>query len=354
MGREIEARPICFFTGGTIASNVVRLLNNLGQMLSKEREIHLVTTSPSEHGLSISTYYTVNEFDCRNTLMGSLSALRTYLGVHQPACLVQLTRPPIHGTIVGTAARRSEVPFVYRYSGDRFHEYRVAQGTTRLTAFAVGELLGQVPLYLADQYITLGPTGRDRLTARGVNFDEVTILPPAVDATPFREAKPADINVPAERHVALFVGRFSHLKGITTLEQTIPKVLAHRDDIQFVFIGEEEREPDIPEQFREHVTLVGRVPPETIPAYMKAADVLIHPSLTDGIPRVVMESLAAGTPVLARNVGDVASVTENTFETDEEFVERLSSFENLPIDDISPFTVEALAPRYRAFFKQFQ
>jgi glycosyltransferase involved in cell wall biosynthesis len=256
--------------------------------------------------------------------------------------------------MVGGVAAIEKTPFVYRYSGDRFYEYRVAQGTTKLTAFALGELLGRVPLYLADRCITLGPNGRERLVARGVDYDDVTVLPPAVDPGPFEAPAPATLDVPSDRKIALFVGRLSRLKGIETINRSVPRVLQRRDDIQFVFVGDDERRPAVPERFENHLTIVGRVPPEDVPGYMKAADVLVHPSLTDGIPRVVMEALAAGTPVLARNVGDVASVTENTFETDDEFVERLCSFEDLPLDDISPFTVEALTPRYREFFEQFQ
>jgi glycosyltransferase involved in cell wall biosynthesis len=323
-------------------------------MLGDVAELHLVSTAPSNLPASVGEAYSVYGEDMPTSWRTSVSVLRIYLSTDNPAVVTQLTRPPLHGTMAGGMATINKTPFVYRYSGDRFYEYRVAQGTTKLTAFALGELLGRVPLYLANRYITLGLNGRDRLIARGVDYDDVTLLPPAVDPDPFEEANPVPLDVPTDREIALFVGRLSHLKGIGTLERTIPRVLEHRDDIQFVFLGDEERRPDVPEHFRDHLTIVGRVPPTDVPGYMKAADILIHPSLTDGIPRVVMESLAAGTPVLARNVGDVASVTENTFETDDEFVERLCSFEDLALDDISPFTVEALTPRYRAFFEQFQ
>jgi len=69
---------------------------------------------------------------------------------------------------------------------------------------------------------------------------------------------------------------------------------------------------------------------------------------------VVLEALAAETPVLARDVGDVASVTDNTFQADGELVDALTDFETLPLDDVTPFTVDALAPRYRDFFERFR
>jgi glycosyltransferase involved in cell wall biosynthesis len=85
---------------------------------------------------------------------------------------------------------------------------------------------------------------------------------------------------------------------------------------------------------------------------MAAADLLIHPSLTEGVPRVLLESLAVNTPVLARDVGDVESVTDNTFRTDDEFIEHLTELEDVALDDITPFTQKNLTPVYQRFFEQ--
>jgi glycosyltransferase involved in cell wall biosynthesis len=42
-----------------------------------------------------------------------------------------------------------------------------------------------------------------------------------------------------------------------------------------------------------------------IPALLSASDVLVHSSLREGLPRVVLEALAIGTPVVATAVGGV-------------------------------------------------
>jgi glycosyltransferase involved in cell wall biosynthesis len=67
----------------------------------------------------------------------------------------------------------------------------------------------------------------------------------------------------------------------------------------------------------------------------------------------LLESLAAGTPVLARDVGDVASVTDNTFDSDKELENRLTNLESIPLEDVSPFTPEHLEPAYRDFFQDW-
>jgi glycosyltransferase involved in cell wall biosynthesis len=337
--------PLATFVGSNNAVNVHHVINNLDAMLPGEH--HLITTS-RDLGDTNFTRFGKNNSD---TLLGSIQALSEYLQSHSPKALLQITDPPVHGTIAGALAYRHDVPFVYRYSGDRFYEYRVARGRERLTAFTLGAALGRIPIRLATRHITLGPVGKRRLIARGVPPGRIAILPPAVDPTRFNDPDPIHLDVPANRKLVLFVGRLSHLKGAETLERIIPRVLERRNDLQFVCVGSVERDLDVPENVREHVTSVGTVSPEIVPNYMAAADLLVHPTLTEGVPRVLLESLAAETPVLARDVGDVASVTDNTFDSEDELEDRLTNLESIPLDDISPFTSKNLEPVYRDFFE---
>ena len=50
------------------------------------------------------------------------------------------------------------------------------------------------------------------------------------------------------------------------------------------------------------VAMTGLVPPERIPAMMRAMDVLVHPSAREGLPRTVPQALLSGTPVVATDV----------------------------------------------------
>jgi glycosyltransferase involved in cell wall biosynthesis len=44
--------------------------------------------------------------------------------------------------------------------------------------------------------------------------------------------------------------------------------------------------------------MVGRVPPETVPEYIQAMDVVVHTSLREGIARVLPQAGAVGKPVV--------------------------------------------------------
>ena len=49
----------------------------------------------------------------------------------------------------------------------------------------------------------------------------------------------------------------------------------------------------------------GRVAQEEVPIYMNLSDVLVLPSLNEGQPCVIRESLACGTPVVGSDVGGI-------------------------------------------------
>ncbi|WP_340101747.1 glycosyltransferase family 4 protein [Salinibaculum salinum] len=340
--------PLAVFTGAATSVNVSHMLDDIASMVPGVH--HLVATDTP---VSNDTEY--REFGTNNpsSVQGQFRALTKYLDAHTPRILLQITDPPLHGTIAGLVAQRYDVPFVYRYSGDRFYEYRVAKGREQLTAFALGAILGRVPIRLATRHIALGPTGKRRLIARGVPPERITVLPPTIDPARFDDPSPVPLDIPDNYKLILFVGRLSRLKGTETLERIIPAVLDRRNDLQFVCVGSVERELNVPASVRDHVMTIGKVSPDTVSDYMAAADLLVHPTLTEGVPRVLLESLAAETPVLARDVGDIASVTENTFDSDKEFENRLVDLESIPLDDISPFTPEQLESTYRDFFEDW-
>lgn len=347
---------LCLFLGGADSFNIRQTTQNIIGVLSDTFDIHLVTTEPDAFDTGVLAAVECFGTNSPSTRIGEVSALSNYFKENDPAVATHISEPPIHGTMVTVLARHHDVPVVYRYSGDRFYEYHVGRGRKRVLWFSLNNVLGRVPLPLADAHITLGPTGKSRLTDREVDPDKIGILPPPIDQSRFGGADetPSPFSaVPDDRSIALFVGRRSYLKGFDTFDATTARILDRRDDLQFVFVGGGERTPQVPEKYTDHVTVVGRVPPESIPRYFHHADVLVHPSLTEGLSRSVVEALVCDTPVIVRDVGELASVTSNLFTTDAEFVDLVCGFEDLPLDDPEPFSMAALKEPYESFFTQF-
>jgi glycosyltransferase involved in cell wall biosynthesis len=58
----------------------------------------------------------------------------------------------------------------------------------------------------------------------------------------------------------------------------------------------------------ERVKLLGARPLAELPAWYRAASVLVLPSYSEGVPNVLLEAMACGTPVVATRVGGVAEI----------------------------------------------
>ncbi|MEC7351649.1 MAG: glycosyltransferase, partial [Planctomycetota bacterium] len=52
----------------------------------------------------------------------------------------------------------------------------------------------------------------------------------------------------------------------------------------------------------DRVVFTGALPPDQMPAVMHSIDLLVHPSLREGLPRTVPQALLSGTPVVAYDV----------------------------------------------------
>ena len=339
------------FVGSASSFNVIRVAKNVGRALNGEFTTHLIATDETLVSETNEAYDKVCNPRLTSFLSKDLSSLRSYLRSHKPDALFQITSPPIHGSIVGSLSQIYGIPFVYRYSGDRFYEYKLSRGFDKALHFGLNNVIGRYPLHLAESYVTLGPTGEERLRARGVDNGNISIIPPAVDQEKFSPSGPT-VEFDTDRNVGLFVGRLSRLKGRETLERTLPRILDRRDDLHFVFVGRREESFTIPERYDDYITLVGPVSPEDVPRYFRAATFLIHPSLTEGMPRTVLEALASETPTIARDVGEIAYATENTFQTDQQFIEMVCNFESLEVDSVDRFLFENIEGKYRRLFSE--
>ncbi len=92
--------------------------------------------------------------------------------------------------------------------------------------------------------------------------------------------------------VVLFVGRFVETKGLKTIEQLAGRL----PDVTFALAGWGPIDPRA--WNRPNVRVFGSLRGATLVPLYRAADLLLLPSLGEGLPLVVQESLSCGTPAL--------------------------------------------------------
>jgi glycosyltransferase involved in cell wall biosynthesis len=109
------------------------------------------------------------------------------------------------------------------------------------------------------------------------------------------------------------VARLFELKGHDDILAIAPRVIAANPKVRFVWIGDGIlRDPLLGEidrlGLRSSFILTGLVPPGRIPELLQAVDAVIHPSLREGLARVLPQSLLVGRPVISYDVDGAREV----------------------------------------------
>ena len=143
----------------------------------------------------------------------------------------------------------------------------------------------------------------------GLNHTRLAIIPNGIDPQPFdfAEAVPrASLGVPEDAHLALWVGRLDPQKGLPELLGAAMRVTAERPNWYLALAGDGPRRNWLLEQLAEHPQLQEKVRylgrRDDVPGLLKAADILVHTSLWEGMPNAVLEAMAAGRPVIGTSV----------------------------------------------------
>ncbi len=109
------------------------------------------------------------------------------------------------------------------------------------------------------------------------------------------------------------VARLFERKGHDDILDAAPDILSKNPNVRFVFIGDGLWRGRLEEKARElrvahAVRFVGLVPPDQIPELLEAVDAVIHPSLREGLARVLPQALLVGRPVISYDVDGAKEV----------------------------------------------
>ena len=220
-----------------------------------------------------------------------------------------------HVLQAAAVARRTGIPLVISTSyhpADRRESARNRR-ILRLDDFAFG-----MTAYRAARAVVVQSELERRLLAEFAPADRLRIVPPGVDlpewATPERDRADA-LGLPAEYF--LFVGRIASNKGLPNLVEALaalpaaarrPLVLMGSDWGERAGLEALARRRGVADDLR----WLGHVPDRaTYRAVVRGARALVLPSEWEAYGFVLLEAMAAGTPIVATAVGAVPEVLES-------------------------------------------
>lgn len=150
---------------------------------------------------------------------------------------------------------------------------------------------------------------RERLTLipNGINIDALEIAATKAEAR-------QRVGLPASAPLIGYCGRLEPVKRIDLFLEAAKLLKQHNRDAEFIIAGDGKERPRLErlaESFglRESVMFLGHR--TDIPVILGALDIFSLCSDHEGLPMVLLEALAIGTPVVARNVGGIPEVVQH-------------------------------------------
>ena len=133
-----------------------------------------------------------------------------------------------------------------------------------------------------------------------------------LDFNNFRVQKKID----EKDNIVGYIGRLSEEKGVLNFVKAIPEILEEQNEIRFLIGGDGQLRDKIEKYLDEKnlnskVKLVGWIHHDELPEYLNELKLIVLPSYTEGLPNIMLEAMACGTPVLATQVGAIPDIIQD-------------------------------------------
>lgn len=160
----------------------------------------------------------------------------------------------------------------------------------------------------ADRIVVLGASWQDFFCkVVGVNPDKVNVIPNGIMIP---ASLPVRTDAPACK--ILFLGRLGRRKGVDVLIQALSSPQVRQLQWTATLAGDGEvqkyQEEIVRADLDQRISILGWVGAEGVVDLLKSADVLVLPSLYEGLPMAILEGMAYGLAVIATPVGAIGEV----------------------------------------------
>ncbi len=197
----------------------------------------------------------------------------------------------------------------------------ISHGWTEITwKVRVYEAVDRLVLRWMDAVVCVSAAQAQKVRRARVPEAKIVTIPNAIGEDAFVPPDPAY----RDRLLGLFpapprlvigaAGRHRPEKGLPVLVDAAARVLAQRPDVGFVLFGEGPLRADIEQRvqhhgLREKFVLAGFR--TDLPKYLPILDLAVMSSFTEGLPVILLETFAAGVPMVATAVGGIPEVLED-------------------------------------------
>ncbi|HSG28816.1 MAG TPA: glycosyltransferase, partial [Candidatus Krumholzibacterium sp.] len=208
-------------------------------------------------------------------------------------------------------AAEHRLPVVCRIHGSDINDYIRFPGRKHLILEAMEK---------ADSIVSVNEDLAARLRYEGVEAGKIHVVYNGIDRSIFRPLDRTEcrerLGLDKDRKLLLFAGNLKPVKGIDILLTALESF--ESCDWELNILGRGPERSHLEElagcgKLAGRVSFRGNVTLDEMALWMNASDFLCLPSLHEGTPNVILESMACGTPVIASDTGGIPEiVTENS------------------------------------------
>lgn len=239
-----------------------------------------------------------------------------------PRCdVIYVWHPPLTvGVSAWIISKLKRAPFVYDVQ-DLWPESALASGLMK--PGRVVDVLYALARWVyrrAPRLLVVSEEARSHVRSMGADPAKISVAPHWIDTTDFERVPTRDIRAEFGWHakfVVMFAGNLGMVQGLETVIEAATLLATTAPAVQVVLVGDGADRPRlealVAERRLSNVTFAGRHPASEMPAFFRAADVLlVHLRKSDiadhAIPTKILAYMAAGRPVLCGAGGASASL----------------------------------------------
>jgi glycosyltransferase involved in cell wall biosynthesis len=213
-------------------------------------------------------------------------------------------------------------PLVVHFHGPWALEGGVERRSGAMVKMQMQLILERLVYRRADQLIVLSKAFAEILQRQyGVPADRIHVIPGGVDGDRFepgvsRQEARRMLGWADDRPILVTVRRLAARMGLENLVEAIGRMRERQPDVLLHIVGKGALQSALQERIEalgleQNVRLLGFVPDEQLGLVYRAADFSVVPTVAlEGFGLVILESLAAGTPVLATPVGGIPEILQ--------------------------------------------
>jgi len=259
------------------------------------------------------------------SLQRQLNPLRDYRALHDIKEALRKFKPEVVHThsakagVLGRAAAWSQrIPAViHTVHGAPFHPY---QSSATRTLYQACEKWAAARCH---HMISVADAMTDLMVAAGVApREKFTTIYSGMDVQPFLDCEQHRVDMRrrlqfGDEHVVIGkIARLFELKGHEYLIAAAAEVVRKQPNVRFLLVGDGVLRASLSRQIErlglsDYFRFTGLVPPEEIPRYLSAMDMLVHTSLREGLARTLPQALIAAKPVISYDIDGAREVCLN-------------------------------------------